>query len=386
MSRVYDALQRSQGENQDVSPGTPASQPARTHPESAIREAEAAHVDSMPTMNFAVESTPLESIPSVVEGSVGSGNLPFETPSVRSIPESYQSAEAYRGESIPPEVRPSAALRTEALQSSAIATATAANHWLNVPSERILRPNPTPEQRLVTLADPNSPGAEMFRVLSTRLAHMQNKRPLRKLLITSSEGDEGKSVVSANLALVLAKRAGERTLLIEADLRRPSSAALFTSSPLKGIAEWVEGKLDLEDILCQISGLPLWFLPAGRPVDEPHPLLESERFAELLQTLSVAFDWVVIDATPMLPMADATSLSRLSDGVLVVVREGHTRRKVLNKALETIEPGKLLGMVLNEASMLQVGYDRYYEGYGRYGKSSKRSTSDESDRVKVATA
>jgi len=387
MSRVYDALQRSQGENQDVSPRTPPSQPAGTQPESTIREAETAHVGSIPTMNFAVESMPLESIPPVVEGRVGSGNVPFESPSLQDIPEeSYDSAEAYRAESIPPEVRPSAALRTEALQSSAIATATAANHWLNVPSERILRPNPTPEQRLVTLADPNSPGAEMFRVLSTRLAHMQNKRPLRKLLITSSEGDEGKSVVSANLALVLAKRAGERTLLIEADLRRPSSAALFTSSPLKGIAEWVEGKLDLEDILCQISGLPLWFLPAGRPVDEPHPLLESERFAELLQTLSVAFDWVVIDATPMLPMADATSLSRLSDGVLVVVREGHTRRKVLNKALETIEPGKLLGMVLNEASMLQVGYDRYYEGYGRYGKPSKRTTSDESDRVKVATA
>lgn len=384
MSRVYDALQRSQGENQGVSSKTPPSEPVGTHPESSIRAVETMQGSSVPTMNFAVESLPLETVPPVANGSVEEGNLPFETPSVESIRESYQSDEDYRAKSLRPENRPSAAFRTEALQSSAIATAS--NHWLNVPSERILRPSPTPEQRLVTLAEPNSPGAEMFRVLSTRLAHMKNKRPLRKLLITSSEGDEGKSVVSANLALVLAKRAGERTLLVEADLRRPRSGAFFTSSPLKGIAEWVEGKLELENILYQISGLPLWFLPAGRPVDEPHPLLESERFAELFQTLSVAFDWVVVDATPMLPMADATSLSRLSDGVLVVVREGHTRRKVLNKALETIEPGKLLGMVLNEASMLQVGYDRYYEGYGRYSKVSKRETSDEADQVKVATA
>ena len=93
--------------------------------------------------------------------------------------------------------------------------------WLNVPADRILHPVPTPEQRLVSLAAPDSQGAEMFRVLSTRLAHMQNKRRLQKLLITSSVGDEGKSVIAVNLALTLARRPNERILLIEADLRRP---------------------------------------------------------------------------------------------------------------------------------------------------------------------
>ena len=129
---------------------------------------------------------------------------------------------------------------------------------------------------------------------------------------------------------------------------------------MRGISDWDAGKLPLEDSLYQVKDLPLWFLSAGHSMEEPLPLLESDRFAKMLQTISLSFDWVVLDATPMLPMADSTSLSRLCDGVLVVVREDHTHRKVLDKALESIEKSKLLGVVLNEASMLNVGYDRYY--------------------------
>ncbi len=265
-----------------------------------------------------------------------------------------------------------------------IGTPTDAN-WLNVPADRILHPTPTPEQRLVALAAPDSAGAEMFRVLATRLAHMQNKRQLQKLLITSSVGDEGKSVVAVNLALTLARRPSARTLLIEADLRRPSASKLLTTSSLRGISDWDEGKLALEDSLYQVNDLPLWFLSAGHGMKEPLPLLESERFAKMLETVSSSFDWVVLDATPMLPMADSTSLARLCDGVLVVVREGHTHRKVLNKALESIERNKLLGMVFNEASMSNAGYERYYGGNNSSGKS-KKDVKKESDKVTAATA
>ena len=138
---------------------------------------------------------------------------------------------------------------------------------MNVPADRVLHPTPTPEQRLVALADPDSAGAEMFRVLSTRLAHMQNKRRLQKLLITSSVGDEGKSVVAVNLALTLARRPNARTLLIEADLRRPSASKLLTTASLRGISDWDEGKLALEDSLYRVNDLPLWFLSAGHGMD-----------------------------------------------------------------------------------------------------------------------
>lgn len=252
--------------------------------------------------------------------------------------------------------------------------------WLNVPADRILRPSPTPEQRLVTMTQPEGTGAEMFRVLATRLAHLQNKRRLQKLLITSSAVDEGKSVITANLALTLARRPNERILLVEADLRRPTVSDLFSSTPLSGITEWAENKLTLEQSLHRVQDIPLWILAAGQPVDDPLPLLESHKFAKMIDTLAQSFDWVLFDATPMFPMADATSLSRLSDGVLVVVREGFTRRKVLNKAIESIEKSKLLGVVFNQASMLNVDYSHYY---GRY---SKKEAKKEADQVKAASA
>ena len=170
-------------------------------------------------------------------------------------------------------------------------------------------------------------------MLATRLAHMRRRRNLHKLLITSSVVDEGKSVVASNLALTLARRSGERVLLIEADLRRPSITRTLLSSPLRGIREWNQGKLALADSLYRIGDLPVWVLAAGHPMDEPLPLLESDRFAKMLDSVGQSFDWVLLDATPLLPMADSTSIARLCDGVLVVVRDGYTRKKVLNKAI-----------------------------------------------------
>lgn len=263
---------------------------------------------------------------------------------------------------------------------------------LNVSNDRVLHPVPTPEQRLVTLSEPDGTGAEMFRVLATRLAHMQNKRRLQKLLITSSVVDEGKSVVAVNLGLTLARRPDTRVLLIEADLRRPTAGALLSSSQLRGISEWSDGKLPLEDSLYQVRDMPLWFLAAGQPMKEPLPLLESDRFAKMLDAVSANFDWVLLDATPMLPMADSTSLARLCDGVLVVVREGVTRKRILNKAIASIEKSKLVGMVFNQASTLNVDYEQYYGG-NHTGEKSKRQlkkeakkAQKEADQVKAASA
>lgn len=304
----------------------------------------------------------------------------------------YEALQRSQGDN--PNASPLASGQPEAGSSEGTAAAVAMAgtqpvdaNWLKVPESRVLRPSPTPEQRLVCFTKPDSPGAEMFRVLATRLAHMQNKRRVQKLLITSSVGDEGKSVVSVNLALSLARRPNERTLLIEADLRRPSAAALLTSSTLPGISEWSEGKLPLEDSLYRVNDLPLWFLPAGHSIEEPLPLLESDRFAKMVEEIASSFDWVLLDATPMLPMADSTSLSRLCDGVLVVVRENHTRRKILSKALDSIEKHKLLGMVLNEASMEDLNYDRYYgNSNGDESGKSKRQLKKEAKRAKAATA
>jgi len=308
----------------------------------------------------------------------------------------YEALQRSQGEKPDPSASPLVTDQPEAASGVAAAVAVEASgaplaptepadaSWLKVPAARVLHPMPTPEQRLVTMTDPESTGAEMFRVLATRLAHMRRKRNLHKLLITSSVVDEGKSVVASNLALTLARRSGERVLLIEADLRRPSITPLFSSTPLVGISEWSEGKLALGDSLYQIRDLPVWVLAAGHPMDEPLPLLESDRFSKMLDSVSSSFDWVLLDATPLLPMADSTSIARLVDGVLVVVRDGYTRKKVLNKAIATLDKSKLLGVVFNQASMLNVNYDQYYGSYYSSGKSKKDSDKEAKKQAKEA--
>ena len=330
MSRIYDALQKSQGEN----PSTP----------------------------------PLVS----PQPEVAAAPVP---PAVEMPPMMAEDSAAATLSGVPADV-------AAVLPRSVISSSPTDASWLHVPAERVLRPLPQPEQRLVSIAEPDGVGAEMFRVLATRLAHMQRKRRLQRLLITSSESSEGKSVVATNLALALCRRPNERVLLVEADLRCPTARTLLTSSFLPGIAEWSAGKLPVNDLLYRVNDLPLWFLSAGKAVEEPMPLLESESFAKLLEAIASSFDWVLLDGTPMLPMADAASLSRLSDGVLVVVREGRTRRRVLSKALRSIDESKLVGMVFNGASMLNIRYSSYY---GKYGKS-KKALSSESEKVHAATA
>ncbi len=295
-------------------------------------------------------------------------------------------------QSVPAEALASAMDNASAVASpeSAAAHATAAAvqatpDWLSVPSERVLHPNPTPEQRIVTLSDQNGPGAEMFRVLATRLAHMKDKRPLSRLLMSSAVVDEGKSVVSVNLAVALCQRPNERVLLIEADLRRPTASSLLSSSPTVGITEWHAGRLSIQNALYKIGNLPLWFLSAGEGLQEPLPILESLEFANMIEAVSAHFDWVILDSTPMLPMADAASLSRLCDGVLVVVREGHTRRKLLNKALESIDRKKLVGLVFNDAASQQTTYDQT-GGYGYYTNKKSGRHSAGGDQGKAATA
>jgi capsular exopolysaccharide synthesis family protein len=345
MSRIFDALQRSQGEDPDSRAATPAKSVAPEMPVSMLEEAGV----QAPMVQTAVVQEPVAD---------------------------------YTGAAHEP-ANPYATARVHA------ATAVQApGDWLSVPPDRVLLPKPTPEQRLITLTNHNSQGAEMFRVLSTRLAHMKDKRQISRLLVSSAVGDEGKSIVAINLAVALAQRPGERVLLVEADLRRPTAATLLGASSPQGITEWHEGKVAIQSALYQIDDLPLWFLSAGKGVVEPLPVLESLEFANMLETVSAYFDWTILDSTPMLPMADAASLARLCDGVLVVVREGYTRRKVLNKALESIDRKKILGLVFNEAASQQMSYDRYYGGYGHYGrkKSNGVAVEEEEDKGKAATA
>ena len=215
--------------------------------------------------------------------------------------------------------------------------------------------------RLVSLADPQSLGAEKFRALATRLENLRSRKELKSLQVTSSMAHEGKTLVSTNLALTFAQSSGSRILLVEGDLHTASLAPVLGLTGLHGISHWWSGEQpELSSVICRVNHLPLWFLPAGSPCEQPSNILQSPRFAEALLRLLGSFDWIIVDTPPLLPFVDANLWSRLVDGTLLVVREGVASVKALKKGIEAIDNLNLVGVVLNDASELDDPNYHYY--------------------------
>jgi protein-tyrosine kinase len=221
-----------------------------------------------------------------------------------------------------------------------------------------------PQSRLVAWTNPNSLGAEKFRALVTRFDHMRDQRELKSFQVTSSVINEGKTLVSGNIAITLAKYSGSKTLLVEGDLHRPSIAKMFGLGHLSGLNHWwSSGDQDLGKYVRRLNGMPLWFLPAGKPSDQPSDLLRSSRFQKAFAKLASEFEWTVVDSTPMLPVVDVNLWSRLLDGTVLVVREGVTPVKSLKRGLQSLDRPKLIGVVVNEATEFdQVSYEGQYYG------------------------
>ena len=221
------------------------------------------------------------------------------------------------------------------------------------------------ESRVVTLTESNSLGAEKFRLLRTRLRNLREHRQLQKLVVTSAVPNEGKTLVAMNLAVCLAKHTDERILLLEGDLRKPMLGEHLGIKSLPGVGQWwasVDEPID--KFIYRFDDLQLWILPAGSAPEDPVNILQSSRFLELYKHLSTCFDWIIIDAPPLLPMADVSFWSRQADGLLLVVREGTTPKTILQKGLDTLDNPKVIGVVLNDAHQVDSSYYHHYY----YGK------------------
>jgi len=269
--------------------------------------------------------------------------------------EALQRSESERsGESFP---LPSE-IPTQLLQSAVPAEPVAAEF-------PTLRVSVSSASRLVSLTSKESLGAEKFRFLGVRLRQLQQARQLRKVLVTSTIAEEGKSLVSANLATTLARRQQQRVLLIDGDLRRPVLERQFGLGKLAGISEWLRDDSSVLGNIYHLEGPGFWFMPAGHPPENPLELMQSGRLAELFEQLTSRFDWVIIDSPPVLPLADTSVWARLADGVLLVAREGKTEKKELQRGLKALEQANLLGVVLNSCS--SADHSNYYQRYGNAG-------------------
>jgi capsular exopolysaccharide synthesis family protein len=231
----------------------------------------------------------------------------------------------------------------------------------------------TPESRLVCLTDQASLGAEKFRFLGVRLRQLKQSRKLKTLLITSTIPEEGKSMVSANLAIALAQRR-QKILLVDGDLRRPSLSERFgIPKRLPGLSEWLQSSRQTINNIYELEEVGFCFLPAGGPPENNLDLIQPERLAELMNQLIGRFDWILIDSPPVVPLADTSVWMRSADGILLVAREGTTQKRQLQRGLQSLDRSKLLGVVLNGSTNTE--HDNYYSRYSTpSGKPLRRSS------------
>ncbi len=215
------------------------------------------------------------------------------------------------------------------------------------------------------LERPHSAEAEAVQNLYTSIMLSRPGKPPRAILVVSASPSEGKTTVSVNLATVLARHG--RTCLTETDLRRPAVAPVFGLTRQHGLSNVLTGSAPLETAMAPVPDVPnLMLLLAGPTPPNPAELIASEPMRELLLSLREQFDYVVLDSPPIIPFADARSLSPLVDGVVVVGRAGWTTRQAIMRTTEILEAAHahVLGIVINGVDLTSSEY-RYYH-YGRY--------------------
>lgn len=216
--------------------------------------------------------------------------------------------------------------------------------------------------KLFVRDEPGSREAESFRSLRTNITFAAIDRRPRTLLVTSALPQEGKSVIGANLALAFAQ-AGSPTVLIDADLRRPSQHSLFRVSSAAGLTTLLSGDVPLTSLQRFRVAPNLLVIPAGPPPPNPAELLSSARMSALLKELSSLAEasTVIADTSPVLPVADATALSTKFEGTLLVVDAGRTATRAVRHAVDRLRQVRatILGVVLNKVA----ARDTYY-GYG----------------------
>jgi protein-tyrosine kinase len=218
------------------------------------------------------------------------------------------------------------------------------------------------------------PSVEQFRSLRSRIFELRDIKPLKSILVTSGLPQEGKSFISTNLAISLARHKNSKVLLIDGDMRRYSLHELLGCESHPGLADYLAGKASIEEIMQQQAAPPadetgpratflqnLTFIAGGNGGDKAADLSGNPRFGELMRLAAPHFDWIIVDSSPVLPVSDAVNLARSCDGVLLVARGGVTKYPVAQRATAELRAANVLGFVLN-AVLDQPQVGSYY-GY-----------------------
>ena len=211
--------------------------------------------------------------------------------------------------------------------------------------------NQQPSVNLITLSEPHSPTSEAYRTLRTNLEFMGLNGKLKTLVATTPAVGEEKCNALANLAVTIAQ-GGRSVILVDGDLRRPAQHQVFGIMNERGVSNSLLNEALVSNPPLVESGIPgLQLLPAGPKPPNPSELLASSRMAELIESLTQKADIVLFDAPPVVPVTDASILGRHTDGVLLILQAGKTKREHAVRARALLEQVgvRLIGTVLTDA-------------------------------------
>jgi capsular exopolysaccharide synthesis family protein len=226
------------------------------------------------------------------------------------------------------------------------------------------------DEHLVSLLRPSSFQAEQYRALRHTVETLRRTAGASLFAISSPSVGDGKTTTAINLAGALAQAQGARVLLIEGDLRQPAMAQRFGlgSAPLRGLVDAIlRPGLALDDVVRRPPPYNLSVLLAGQPPAAPYEVLESPRLGALLQEARERYDYIILDTPPIVAVPDCRVIGKWVDGFLLVVAAHRTPRKLVEEALNLMEPSKVIGLVLSHD-------DRSVSSYGSYGTASARWT------------
>jgi polysaccharide biosynthesis transport protein len=235
----------------------------------------------------------------------------------------------------------------------------------------------------VSLHLPQSHVSEAFRSLRTSLLLSRAEHPPQVILVTSALPREGKTTAAVNLAVTLAQL-GDRTLLIDGDLRKPGISRAFdlTEDKYSGLSSYLAGVNPLEQVTVAHPVIPnLSAIPTGPVPPNPADLLSSQRLAQAIALLRNDYKFIVIDSPPVMAASDAVILSVLVDGVLLVVRSGETPKEAFTRTREMLTAVKchMLGVLLNAVDAHSVDYYHSYRYYPyAYGQQERAASESDS--------
>jgi len=227
------------------------------------------------------------------------------------------------------------------------------------------------KHELIVINEPDSPASESFRSVRARIRFASaDNNNIHTILVTSPAEQEGKTVISMNLAASFAQ-SDKKTLLIDCDLRRPRIHNVMEVDKKPGLVDYLAGRAKLEDIIRNTKQDKLFYITSGTIPSNPAELLESRAMKNFLAEIKNHFDMVILDSPPIVAVIDAEILSKIADGTILVISADKTEVELMNDAVELIKRDKVafLGTVLNNFKY-RSGYNYYYKYYYSYAGSS----------------